>query len=185
MMSLLCWQAPTVRGYLNDDVMPNLFLSNHDGYRLADHFDQADPYYYEKMMTRNAILAAYSGPITLYYGDEFADDTRDAVGAQKDNIARTTGHLTPRNEGERRLEGYVANAMRFRAKNPAMWRGEAQFEMLRNKAGGDVLVVTKEDPESDNRVAIIFSDADAEVPMPELGKSVKVKAWMLMFIQLN
>ena len=177
--------APTVRGYLNDDVMPNLFLSNHDGYRLADHFDQADPYYYEKMMTRNAILAAYSGPITLYYGDEFADDTRDAVGAQKDNNARTTGHLTPRNEGERRLEGYVANAMRFRAKNPAMWRGEAQFEMLRNKAGGDVLVVTKEDPESDNRVAIIFSDADAEVPMPELGKSVKVKAWMPVFIQLN
>lgn len=177
--------APTVRGYLNDEVMPNLFLSNHDGYRLADHFDAADPYYYEKMMTRNAILAAYSGPVTLYYGDEFADNTRDAIGAQKDNIARTTGHLTPRNEGERRLAGYISNAMRFRSKNPAMWRGESKFDQIKTKDGGNVLVVTKQDPESSNKVAVIFSDVDAEVPVDGVSRSVSVKAWMPVFVQLK
>lgn len=177
--------APTVRGYLNDEVMPNLFLSNHDGYRLADHFDPADPYYYEKMMTRNAILAAYSGPVTLYYGDEFADDTRDAVGAQKDNIARTTGHLTPRNEGERRLAGYISNAMRFRSKNPAMWRGESKFDQIKTKDGGNVLVVTKQDPESSNKVAVIFSDVDTEVPVDGVSRAVPVKAWMPVFVQLK
>lgn len=166
------------RGYLNDEVMPNLFLSNHDGYRLADHFNPADPYYYEKMMTRHAILAAYSGPITLYYGDEFGDDTRDAVGAQKDNIARTTGHLEPRNDNERRLRDYVAKVMKFRAENPAMWRGSSEFTFFEPKNGGKALVVIKRDTESNNTVAIVFSDTDATVPVRGLDKPVKVKAWV-------
>ncbi|MDE6842601.1 MAG: hypothetical protein K2J24_03670, partial [Muribaculaceae bacterium] len=29
------YSVPTLRGYLNDAVMPHLYLSNHDGYRLA------------------------------------------------------------------------------------------------------------------------------------------------------
>lgn len=166
------------RGYLNDEVMPNLFLSNHDGYRLADHFNPADPYYYEKMMTRHAILAAYSGPITLYYGDEFGDDTRNAVGAQKDNIARTTGHLEPRNDNERRLRDYVAKVMKFRAENPAMWRGSSEFTFFEPKNGEKALVVIKRDTESNNTVAIVFSDTDATVPVRGLDKPVKVKAWV-------
>lgn len=177
--------SPSSRGYLNDKVMPNLFLSNHDGYRLADHFDPADPFYYEKMMTRNAILAAYSGPVTLYYGDEFADHTRDAIGAQKDNIARTSGHLSPRNKGERRLADYISNAMKFRAKNPAMWRGTAQFDQSKTENGGNVLVVTKQDTESKNKVAIIFSDADANVNVDGISRPVAVKAWTPVFIQLK
>ena len=172
------------RGYLNDSVMPNLFLSNHDGYRLADHFQPSDPHYYEKMMTRNAILAAYSGPVTLYYGDEFADHTRDAVGAQKDNIARTTGHLKARNEDEQRLHDYIADAMRMRSENPAMWRGTSEFTFFEPQ-GGKALVVVKRDTESDNAVAIIFSDADASVPVRELVGSVNVKAWVPEIIKLK
>lgn len=173
------------RGYLNDEVMPNLFLSNHDGYRLADHFDPADPYYYEKMMTRHAILAAYTGPITLYYGDEFGDSTRDAIGAQKDNISRTTGHLTPRSEGEKRLADYVSNAMRFRSKNPAMWRGTSEFTFQETPDGGKALVVVKRDTDSDNVAAVIFSDTDAEIPVTGVEMPVKVKAWMPVFMQLK
>lgn len=174
---------PASRGYLNDKVMPNLFLSNHDGYRLADHFKPYDPYYYEKMMTRHAILAAYSGPITLYYGDEFGDSTRGAVGAQKDNIARTSGHLKPRSRGEKRLAAYVAKAMKFRAENPAMWRGTASFEEVKTP-NGSVLVVYKEDAATSNKVAIIFSDVNAKVTLPG-QKPVKVKAWCPRFLKLN
>ncbi|MDE6298787.1 MAG: hypothetical protein K2M10_03980, partial [Muribaculaceae bacterium] len=174
---------PTARGYLNDEVMPNLFLSNHDGYRLADHFDPTDPYYYEKMMARHAILAAYSGPVTLYYGDEFGDDCRDAVGAQKDNIARTTGHLEPRNDKERQLRAYVAAVMKFRGANPAMWRGESEFETVKGPAGNDILIVRKTDKESGNKVAVIFSEKDAEVVLPEAQRPVKVKAWIPEFVR--
>ena len=169
---------PTERGYLNDEVMPNLFLSNHDGYRLADHFNPLDPYYYEKMMARHAIMAAYSGPVTMYYGDEFGDDCRDAVGAQKDNIARTSGHLNPRNYKENQLRGYVAAVMKFRAANPAMWRGEAEFETIDEKNGNQVLIVRKTDKESGNKVVIVFSEKDTEVNLPELKEPLQVKGWI-------
>lgn len=166
---------PTARGYLNDSVMPNLFLSNHDGYRLADHFADNDPNRIGKMMTRHAILAAYSGPITLYYGDEFADLSRNTSGAQKDNVARTSGHLDARTPDEQRLHDFVADAMHKRAQNPAMWRGESQFDTIATPEG-PVLIVTKTDPLSPNKVIIIFSDTDASVPVPQLGRPVEVEA---------
>lgn len=169
---------PTARGYLNDEVMPNLFLSNHDGFRLGDHFDLSDPLRYEKMMARHAVLAAYSGPVTLYYGDEFGDDTRDAVGGQKDNVARTTGHLVARNADEQRLHDYVAEVMNIRQKNPAMWRGESKFTFHDNPGGSKSLIVVKNDPESSNAVVLVFSEVDATVPVAELGRDVEVKAWV-------
>ena len=161
---ILTLSSPTARGYLNDEVMPNLFLTNHDGSRLADHFDESDPLYYEQMMLRNAILAAYSGPITLYYGDEFADTSKYTHGGQPDNVARTSGHLDARNEGEQRLKDYIAGAMEFRGVNPAMWRGEAQFEKVTTD-GGEVLVVTKTDEPSGNKVRIVFSLTDTTLPL--------------------
>lgn len=169
---------PTSRGYLNDSVMPNLFLSNHDGYRLADHFDPADPYFYRKLMTRNAILAAYSGPITLYYGDEYADMSRNSIGAQKDNIARTTGHLEARNPREQELKDYISDIMTFRSENPAMWRGTAEFYSFHPAEGGNVLVVTKTDTESTNKVVVIFSDVDTTVPVNGPDTPAEVKAWI-------
>lgn len=167
---------PTSRGYLNDEVMPNLYLSNHDGYRLADHFDPADPQYYNQMKLRNAILAAYSGPITLYYGDEFADRSLESTGAQPDNIARTTGHLSARNPQEADLRDYIASAMRFRADNPAMWRGKASFHSFKAANGGEVLVVTKTDAESGNKVRVIFADKDVTLQFPGEKHPVKVRA---------
>ena len=175
---------PTSRGYLNDHVMPNLYLSNHDGYRLADHFDPADPQYYDKLKLRHAILAAYSGPITLYYGDEFADRSLESTGAQPDNIARTTGHLSPRNAAEADLRDYVARAMKFRADNPAMWRGEASFITMRGNNGADILTVIKRDPKSDNKVAVIFSDKPVTLKFPSVKEAVSVKPLVPEFVVL-
>lgn len=166
---------PAQRGYLNDSVAPNLFLTNHDGYRLADHFDPADKHYYEKQMTRMAVLAAYNGPVTLYYGDEFADRSLETKGGAPDNVARTTGHLEARNSGEQRLHDYVADAMAKRRENPAMWRGKADFQLT--KVGdANVLIVTKTDEPTGNKVMVVFSDADTSVPVHRYG-AVDVDAW--------
>jgi len=175
---------PMSRGYLNNEVMPNLFLSNHDGYRVADHFNATDPYFYEKLMTRNAILACYSGPITLYYGDEYADQSKMLHGGQKDNIARTSGHLHPRTEGEARLKNYISDVMKMRAGNPAMWRGKSRFHYP-DVDNANILVVIKTDTDSDNKVAIIFSDSDASVTVPGLSVPAKVKAWIPSIIQIH
>lgn len=175
--------TPSQRGYLNDNVIPNLFLTNHDGYRLADHFDKEDPYYYEKQMTRMAILAAYNGPITIYYGDEFADRTLETTGGQPDNVARTSGHLDARNSGEQALHDYTSMVMGFRRENPAMWRGSPSFDRQK-VADADVLVVDKTDPVTGNRVLIVFSDRDTTVPVHGFG-GVDVDAWRPEIIRVK
>lgn len=174
---------PVARGYATDSVIPNLFLTNHDGYRLADHFDTNDPYYYPKQMARFAILAAYNGPITFYYGDEYADRSLEKPGAQKDNIARTSGHLEPRNDDERALADYLSEAMKFRAENPAMWRGVPTF-FKQDVGGAKTLTVRKVDPQTDNEVLIVFSDADTTVPVHGVG-GVDVDAWRPEFVQVK
>lgn len=176
---------PTSRGYLSDELIPNLFLCNHDGYRVADHFDPADPDYYRQIKLRNAILAAYTGPITLYYGDEYADRSAESIGAQKDNIARTSGHLEPRNAEEASLRNYIAHALHFRADNPAMWRGTAQFYTFTAHNGAKVLVVNKRDVESGNRVAIVFSDGDVTLNFPGVADPVEVERLIPSFVKLN
>ncbi|MDE5795644.1 MAG: hypothetical protein K2H75_00890 [Muribaculaceae bacterium] len=160
------YSVPTLRGYLNDSVMPNLYLSNHDGYRLADHFADDDADRWRQMKLRHAILAGYSGPITLYYGDEYGDLSRDTEGGQKDNIARTTGHLEPRTPEEADLRDYVAYIMTLRQNNPALWRGTSNFARISSPDGPDILQVTKTDPETGNSVLIIFSDSDTDVETP-------------------
>lgn len=176
-------RSPRERGYASDDVIPNLFLTNHDGYRLADHFDKADKYYYEKQMTRFAILAAYNGPITIYYGDEFADRSLDKPGAQKDNIARTTGHIVPNNDSERNLAQYLSDCLKFRADNPAMWRGVTTF-YKQDVADAKTLTVKKVDPETGNEVLIVFSDRDTTVPVRGFG-GVDIDAWRPELIQVK
>jgi hypothetical protein len=142
---------------------------------LADHFELADPYYYEKQMTRMAVLAAYNGPITIYYGDEYADRTLETKGGQPDNVARTSGHLLPRNAEEKKLRDYLANALNVRKNNPAMWRGETSF--TKTKVGdADVLIVYKKDTSTNNQVYIVFSDEDTTVPVQGYG-AVDVDAW--------
>ncbi len=173
---------PCERDYSPDDVLPNLFLSNHDGVRVADNFyDEGNEI---NLMTRFAILAGYSGPVTLYYGDEFADLSRDCDGSQPDNASRTSGHLKATDRRERRLFDYVCGVMAFRRENPAMWRGRNEFDRYR-KDGAEILVVTKTDEETGNRVAMIFADRDAEVALPGEEKLRKVRAYIPELINLT
>ena len=175
---------PSSRGYLSDNVIPNLFLSNHDGYRVADHFADDDSLRYRKLMTLNGVLAAYSGPVTLYYGDEYADVSAGSPGAQKDNIARTSGHLEPRNDNERQLRDFIAHAMTFRRNHPAMWRGEATFRRF-EKDGADVLVVLKNDPETSDNIAVVFADGDVTLDFGPGAENVAVRAYIPQFVVLE
>ncbi len=176
------YSPPCERDYSPDDVLPNLFLSNHDGVRVADNFyDEGNEI---NLMTRFAILAGYPGPVTLYYGDEFADLSRDCDGSQPDNASRTSGHLKATDRRERRLFDYVCGVMAFRRENPAMWRGRNEFDRYR-KDGAEILVVTKTDEETGNRVAMIFADRDAEVALPGEEKLRKVRAYIPELIKLS
>jgi len=175
------YSAPSERGYYPEDVLPNLFLSNHDGVRVGDNF--YDDNNEVNLMTRFAILAGYPGPVTLYYGDEFADLSRDCDGAQPDNASRTSGHLHADDDRERRLLNYVSDAMRFRRDNPAMWRGRNEFDRYR-KDEAEILVVTKTDEESGNKVAMVFSDRDTDVILPGEETPRHVRGYVPELIKL-
>ena len=133
-----------------------------------------------KQMARFAILAAYGGPIQLYYGDEYADRSVHTTGGAPDNIARTSGHLEPRNSDEAALAEYLSRAMKFRRDNPAMWRGKASF-VKQKVADANTLTVRKKDEQTGNEVLIVFSDQDTTVPVRGLG-GVDVDAWRPEFV---
>lgn len=175
------YSSPAERGYYPDDVLPNLFLSNHDGVRVADNF--YDGKNEINLMTRFAILAGYPGPITLYYGDEFADLSRDCEGSQPDNASRTSGHLAPEDDRERRLLNYVKDAMIFRRDNPAMWRGKQEFDRYR-LGDAEILVVVKTDEETGNRVALVFADRDSDVTIPGTDSPIHVGGYIPALVKL-
>lgn len=175
------YSSPSERGYSPDDVLPNLFLSNHDGVRVADFF--YDDNEEINLMTRFAILAGYPGPITMYYGDEFADLSRDCSGSQPDNASRTSGHLAADDEREQNLVAYVSQVMNFRRDNPAMWRGRNEFNRYRN-GDADILEITKTDEESGNRVMMVFADRDTEVSIPGEDTPRQVSAYIPLLIRL-
>lgn len=175
------YSSPAERGYYPDDVLPNLFLSNHDGVRVADNF--YDGKNEINLMTRFAILAGYPGPITLYYGDEFADLSRDCEGSQPDNASRTSGHLAPEDDRERRLLNYVKDAMIFRRDNPAMWRGKQEFDRYR-LGEAEILVVVKTDEETGNRVALVFADRDSDVTIPGTDSPIHVGGYIPALVKL-
>ena len=175
------YSPPSERGYSPDDVLPNLFLTNHDGIRVGDKFyDDGDE---RNLMTRFAILAGYPGPVTLYYGDEYADLSRDCDGGEPDNMARTSGHLLPDDDRERRLANYVRDVMAFRRDNPAMWRGHSEFNSYR-LGEVEILTVIKTDDETDNRVAMIFADRDAGVTLDGEEKPRHVDGYIPLLIKL-
>ena len=131
-----------------------------------------------------AILAGYPGPVTLYYGDEFADLSRDDDGAQPDNAARTSGHIMADDERSARVYNYVAKVINFRKENPAMWRGTQEFNRYRN-GDAEVLVVTKTDTDSDNKAVMIFSDHDTTEIIPGIPYPVEVKAYVPELLRIS
>lgn len=122
--------------------MPNLMLGNHDLVRFGDllqrgHFNPAD--YWLRHQAAFTFLAAHSGPITLYYGEEWGDEVPGYAGQIgqgcverglcDDHVARSDGkwpgNFTPTAE-QNALRRYLTHLMQLRTEHPALWRGRSQ-----------------------------------------------------------
>lgn len=174
------------RGYRDEGVNPTLFLSNHDTSRVGDFVDiNSSP---ERLMTRHAAVAAYSGPTCTYYGDEIGDKSGNG---NADNKARTSGRISGFNSNEQLVHDYVAKVFKARAENPALWRGSVS----RQQMGDGVEIITKTDAETGNTVICIFSQQDTSVSIGGTGEdllnggtvsgTVSVSAWVPAFIRMN
>lgn len=138
--SIMAADYMKIRGY-NKSAMPNMFLTNHDFLRFGDLLQRAgynedgvkDESYFDAHRAALSFLAAYSGPITIYYGDETGDDLQGFVTQPggcgdlcrcDDHVARTNGRvgstLTPE---ESALKSDVSKMLSIRAAHPSLYQG--------------------------------------------------------------
>lgn len=123
---------------------PNLMIGNHDLVRFGDLLqrgglaDVNDAEYWQRHKAAFAFQAAYTGPITLYYGDEIGDQV-DGFAAKEDNntcavrglcddhVARSSakieGVTATLDANQVDLKNYVKSLMDMRAAHPALYQG--------------------------------------------------------------
>jgi len=122
--------------------IPNLMLTNHDLVRFGDLIERAGfggrdtAQYWRRHKAAFSFMAAYSGPITFYYGDEigaevpgFAQQVEHEcwlVGLCDDHVSRSSGKIAHFDSAEVDLINYVKSLMRLREEHPALWRGERE-----------------------------------------------------------
>ncbi len=131
--------------------MPNLMLTNHDLVRFGDLLERSgratgvdDPAYWLAHKAAFSFMAANSGPITLYYGDEIGDEVPGFAAMERklsdgscllpacrddDNIARSDAKIAGLNgfvpsTAQADLKAYVAKLLEVRAANPALFGGK-------------------------------------------------------------
>lgn len=129
------YSASSAKGYTHPEgYYPNLFLTNHDLVRFGNLVNwkysenRSNSNYWKRHKVALASIAAYSGPITLYYGDEYGmmTDGYNSPGYNgwyNDNIARDAGKITGFSSDEQDLHDYVASLMKMRAENEIIWKG--------------------------------------------------------------
>lgn len=125
----------TAKGYTHPEgYYPNLFITNHDLVRFGNLVNwkfsenRSSENYWKRHKIALASVAAYSGPITIYYGDEYGMMTDGysgpgSLGYYNDHIARDAGKISGFSTSEQDLHDYVAKLMQIREENEIMWKG--------------------------------------------------------------
>ncbi len=182
--------------------MPNLMLGNHDLVRFGDLVQRAglanptDASYWSRHKAAISFLAAYSGPITLYYGDEIGQEvpgyaTRVEAGCVTlgycdDHVARSSAVieglpptvgasvsvLTPEQAD---LKLYVKNLLGLREKHAALWNGsrthvysDARIYIDRKETKDENLLYVLNTSESPVSVTLAASAIDATGQLVDL-----------------
>ncbi len=149
-----------------DFAMPNLFLGNHDIPRFGDLLQRAglgdvdDDEYWLRHKAAFSFMAATSGPMTVYYGEEIGDQLDDfstavssttcaSQGLCDDHVSRTDGRVLGVTEdslttNETSLKAYVKSLMDLRDDHPALAQGS-----LTRISDDDNVFVSRKDNGSD------------------------------------
>lgn len=148
-----CWNK--VENYPNH-AMPNLMLGNHDLVRFGDLLERGNfksTEYWQRHKAAFSFMAARSGPITFYYGEEFGDEVPGfaakvggdcaAQGLCDDHVARSDGKVpavtgfVPGSE-QAELKEWLAQLLAMRAAHPALYQGERVKLVAEGSLYGDI-----------------------------------------------
>ncbi|MCF8780145.1 glycosidase [Vibrio sp. IRLE0018] len=137
-------EGMNLHGLYPEHAQPNLMIGNHDLVRFGDLLQRgniAQPQDEEYWLRHKAVFAfqaAYTGPITFYYGDEIGDQVDNFAakveldcavkGLCDDHVARSSGKIegvtATLNANEQELKHYVKRLMEMRAAHPALSKGK-------------------------------------------------------------
>ena len=176
-----------------DHAVPNLMIGNHDLVRFGDLIQRAphlgygpeNPDYWKRHKAAISFLASYTGPITLFYGEEIGmecdgyinkGDTIPGYVVADDNVARMPGRLPTDGDGfskdEQDLHEYTKKIMKLRSENPALWNGKRTHLLSTDTKYADL----KED--KDNKVVYLLNtgltDERFELDPGKIGAQVLV-----------
>ncbi|MFM5832595.1 alpha-amylase family glycosyl hydrolase [Aeromonas veronii] len=144
-----------VENYPNH-AMSNLMLGNHDLVRFGDLLERGNfksTEYWQRHKAAFSFMAARSGPITFYYGEEFGDEVPGfaakvggdcaAQGLCDDHVARSDGKVpavtgfVPGSE-QAELKEWLAQLLAMRAAHPALYQGERVKLVAEGSLYGDI-----------------------------------------------
>ena len=134
---------------------PNFMLSNHDLFRIGDliHEKYSEGFESDNYAKRNMVLlaaqAAYTGPITIYYGDEIGDhNATTTTGWSTDNVARSSGKISGFNTREQKIHDWTQKCLEARSEHEALWNGsneqvigEKDFYVSKKVGGGETIYI--------------------------------------------
>jgi cyclomaltodextrinase len=116
--------------------IPNFFFTNHDVIRFGDLIQRAPHLqygpengdYWKRHKLAFAFTAAFTGPITIMYGDEHGVEAPNFIndgdnGYRDDNAARTSGKIANFTAAEQDLIDYVRELMNLRNTYESLWNG--------------------------------------------------------------
>ncbi|WEM45656.1 alpha-amylase family glycosyl hydrolase (plasmid) [Photobacterium sp. DA100] len=156
---------------------PNLMLGNHDMVRFGDLLQRGNiaspeqPEYWNRHKAALSFQAAYSGPITLYYGEEIGDELdgyankveQDCAvrGLCDDHVARTSANIegitATLDANQRDLKQYVSQLMALRADHPALSRGERS-----NIVANETVYVDHKQADDDTLLYMVSTTAQSD-----------------------
>ena len=126
-----------------DHAMPNLMIGNHDLVRFGDLIERAGlGDYWQRHRLAFDFLTLWSGPITIYYGEEIgmelanfaarvtnncANQGANGMGLCDDHVARSNGKISDFSTNEQSLKDFVASRMLLKSQQPALWGGQSQL----------------------------------------------------------
>ncbi|TDX52731.1 alpha-amylase family glycosyl hydrolase [Orenia marismortui] len=158
-----------------DDAQPNLMLTTHDVVRFGDLIQRAPhlgygkehPDYWKRHKAAFSFMASYTGPITIYYGDEIGREVegfineQDIVDGEKiydDHAARDSAKVAGFTPQEKDLKNYLSRLMKMRDNNPALWNGERTNLIAGKTRYADLKV----DPDTGDRIVYVLNAGTSE-----------------------
>ncbi|MDY5831671.1 MAG: alpha-amylase family glycosyl hydrolase [Treponema sp.] len=175
---------------------PNFMLTNHDLFRIGDliHQKYRESFDSDNYAKRNMVLlaaqAAYSGPITIYYGDEIADHNATTTsGWGTDNVARSTGKITGFSELEQKVHDWTQKCLTVRASHEALWNGkneqivgEKDFYVAKKIGGGETIYIAFNYNSSSSKTFEIPGSGEDLLSGGTFTNSVTVPALSAMYV---